>query len=253
MNIRETEFTLNRNGFRLVGTELRPDGDNLPIAIVSHGFLSCGNDVKGHAYRFAKLGYATYFFDFIGGGTNIKSDGLLKDMTVLTEKADLISVIGYVKSLSYTNSENITLVGCSQGGFVSALAAAEYNTNVKKLVLFFPALCIPDDARRGKMLMFEFDSDNIPDEIQSGNLCLGGNYVKTAKAMDAYEMIKGYNGDVIIIHGDNDGAVDISYSEKAKGIYGDKCSLIVINGGGHGFNEQEDEIAFKEIESFLKK
>lgn len=253
MKIRETEFTLNRNGLRIVGTELRPAGNRLPIAIISHGFLSCGNDVKNYAYRFAALGYASYCFDFIGGGTHIKSDGLLKDMTVLSEKQDLITVMEYAKSLSYTNSKNITLIGFSQGGFVSAITASEESVDVQKLVLFFPALCIPDDARRGKMLMFEFDSDNIPDEVHSGNLCLGGDYIRVAKAMDTYELIKGYAGDVLIIHGDSDMAVDISYSEKAKEAYGGKCSLVVINGGGHGFNASEDEIAFREIEKFLKK
>ena len=37
-------------------------------------------------------------------------------------------------------------MGCSQGGFVSALVAAKNNFPIEKLVLFYPALCIPDDA-----------------------------------------------------------------------------------------------------------
>ena len=57
-------------------------------------------------------------------------------------------------------------MGCSQGGFVSALfAAAHPNVVVSRLILFYPALCIPEDARRGKMLMYAFDPSNIPEQI----------------------------------------------------------------------------------------
>ena len=42
------------------------------------------------------------------------------EMSVLTETKDLKAVIEYVRNLSYTDSEKILLMGCSQGGFVSA-------------------------------------------------------------------------------------------------------------------------------------
>lgn len=38
-------------------------------------------------------------------------------MSVLTETKDLEAVIEYVKGLPYTNSNEIILMGCSQGGF----------------------------------------------------------------------------------------------------------------------------------------
>ena len=49
-----------------------------------------------------------------------KSDGKTTEMSVLTETKDLEAVIEYVRNLSYTDSEKILLMGCSQGGFVSA-------------------------------------------------------------------------------------------------------------------------------------
>ncbi len=251
-NITESTFEIKRNGFVIKGTELRPDGENLPMAIICHGFLSCRKDVMGYAYQFAQWGYAAYCFDFIGGGINTESDGELHEMTVLTEKSDLLAVIDYVKKLDYTDRENITLMGCSQGGFVSAMTASELENTINKLVLFYPALCIPDDARKGQMLMFSFNPENIPEKICSGSLCLGGNYVKTAMGMNAYEEIKNYNGDVLIIHGDCDTAVPLSYSEKAKEIYGDKCTLCIISGAGHGFNESENSQAMDFVEKFIR-
>ena len=79
----------------------------------------------------------------------------------------------YVRNLSYTDSEKILLMGCSQGGFVSALVAAKNNFPIEKLVLFYPALCIPDDARAGKMMMAKFDPQNVPDTFRCGLMKLG--------------------------------------------------------------------------------
>ena len=94
-------------------------------------------------------------------------------MSVLTETKDLKAVIEYVRNLSYTDSEKILLMGCSQGGFVSALVAAKNNFPIEKLVLFYPALCIPDDARAGKMMMAKFDPQNVPDTFRCGLMKLG--------------------------------------------------------------------------------
>ena len=50
-----------------------------------------------------------------------KSDGKTTEMSVLTEVKDLEVVIDYVSTLPYVNKDKIFLMGCSQGGFVSAL------------------------------------------------------------------------------------------------------------------------------------
>ena len=74
-----------------------------------------------------------------------------------------IAVMDYVRALPYVNKDNIFLMGCSQGGFVSVLVAAKNKYPIKKLCLFYPALCIPDDARAGKMMMAKFDPNNVPE------------------------------------------------------------------------------------------
>ena len=67
------------------------------------------------------MGYVAFTFDFCGGYAMCgKSDGKTTEMSVLTETKDLKAVIEYVRNLSYTDSEKILLMGCSQGGFVSA-------------------------------------------------------------------------------------------------------------------------------------
>ncbi len=257
MNVQlfEKNFKLIRNGMTLCGVEVRPNatGTPLPAVILSHGLFSCYEATIGYARALAECGYAAFCFDFIGGGTEIRSDGtlILMQMTVLTEKADLLAVMDYVRTLPYIDTEKLSLLGCSQGGFVSALAAAERNLQVHKLVLFFPALCIPDDVRRGKMLMFQFNPTQIPECISAGDVSLSGDYARAVINLDAYEEIKAFSGNVLILHGTKDDCVPLHYSEKAKDVYGKQCQLCVIDGAEHGFDGDADAYAITLIKEFL--
>lgn len=110
------------------------------------------------------MGYVVFTYDFCGGGLMSKSDGKFRDMSLETEKRDLLCVMDYVARLKYVNSSKLILVGESQGGVVSCMVAAE--RSVDKLILLYPALCIPDDARKGKMLFMQFNPENIEDTLK---------------------------------------------------------------------------------------
>lgn len=261
---KSTNYTVNtfeckRGELTIRGTEYRPAGENLPIAIVSHGFMAFQDTVKQYAVALAEIGYAAYTFDFCGGCVvKGKSDGATTDMSVLTEVQDLKAVLEYVQSLSYTDSENVTLMGCSQGGFVSAILAAQLKEKVSKLVLFYPALCIPDDARAGQMMFAKFDPNNIPERINCGPMKLGRCYVADVIDIDPYQRISGCTADVLIIHGTKDDIVNIDYSKKALATYDktlpqDKtATLFIIENGAHGFSKAHDEQAIKVVKEFLK-
>lgn len=252
MKLLKKKFQVSRDGKTIHGIEYRPEGENLPIAIVSHGFLATYGTTKHYARWFAQQGYAAYCFDFIGGGVGCHSDGKLRDMTVLTEKADLHAVIRHVSALPYTNDDSLTLMGCSQGGFVSAMVAAELQEKVSRLILLYPALCIPDDARAGKMMVFKFDPKNIPDRLSFGPLVLSGDYARAVVDMDPYEEIKSYSGPVLLIHGEKDPIVNISYAHRAKEAYTDSCTLHILPNAGHGFRKTDDQAAFAIMEQFLR-
>ena len=191
MKVAESVFECKRGELTIRGTEYRPEGNALPAAIVSHGIMASQDAVRHYARELAQQGYCAYCFDFCGGGIpgTGKSDGETSDMSVLTELQDLESVISYVKSRPYVGSE-LLLMGCSQGGFVSALAAAKHHSLVDKLVLFYPALCIPDDARAGRMVFAQFDPENIPETISCGPMTLGKCYPEAVIQMDPYAKIK---------------------------------------------------------------
>ena len=168
---------------------------------------------------------------------------------MLTEKADLIAVIEHVRE-QYDVSD-VFLLGCSQGGFVSALTAAELGAeNISGLILFYPAICIPDDARAGKMMFYKFDPNNIPDLLGRFPMKLGGDYARCVISMDPYEEMKGYEGPVFLIHGTADPIVNITYSQKLKNIY-PRCTYVEVEGAGHGFKRQYDRQACEALKQFM--
>lgn len=255
------EFQCKRDGLTICGTEYRRVGEHLPIAVVSHGIRAYQAVVRHYAVALAELGYATYTFDFCGGCApgKGKSDGKSTDMSVLTEVEDLLRVIAYAKSRPYADPSRVLLMGCSQGGFVSAITAARLGEEIKTLILLYPALCIPDDLRAGRLLEGTFDPDHVPETIPCGSFLLGRRYVEDMAGADAFQLIRGFPGDVLLIHGDKDQAVDLSYSRRAYQFYrerragaeGSRTRLEVMVGGGHGFTEAEAARVIQCIGEFL--
>ena len=246
----KTAFSCSRDGLTIRG---RVFGDPAPgrhAVIVSHGFLGDETTVWNYAEVLAGDGFLAVTFDFNGGGPASKSDGDPADMTVLTEKEDLLAVVRAV--YEQLRPASISLMGCSQGGFVSALAAKELGSAaVRRLVLFYPALCIPDDARKGQMLFYRFDPDNVPAVLGLAPMKLGGGYARAVMGMDPFEEIRGYDGPVLLVHGTEDDIVDIRYSRRAKEVY-PHCEYHEISGGGHGFDEAHDREAVRFLRRFME-
>lgn len=246
-------FSCLRGGLTIRGTEYRPTGADLPVAVVCHGFMAFQDIVRQYAILLAELGYAAYCFDFCGGSViKGQSDGDTTAMSVRTEVEDLESVLSHVCSLPGNDPERLLLMGCSQGGFVSALAAAAGRFPVEKLVLFYPALCIPDDARAGRMMLARFDPAHIPETLRCGPMRLGRCYVADVIGMDPYEEIRGYRGPVLLVHGTRDRIVAPAYSRRAQAVYGEQADLHLIEGGGHGFSAAHDKTAMALLRQFAQ-
>ena len=252
-----SDFTLIRGGFRIAGTRYAPKSANGVPVIISHGFLGNRHSVKGYAEVLASRGYTAYIYDFVGGGPKNDSDGSMTDMSLQTEMEDLIAVMEYVRKDKDVSADGLALMGCSQGGFVSALVAAERPTEVKKLILFYPALCIPDDARRGRMMFFCFNPKNVPERVAlaGGKLCISRAYIEGAQKLDAMEAITSYPGDVLLVHGTADRIVSFSYAEKAFSAYQGRSTgsiqLLPIQSADHGFRNEQDELAKAAVQQFL--
>lgn len=243
-------FACSRGDLTIRGHVFRKGAVVLPAVIIFHGFMANQHSVKHYAEFLAELGQAAFIFDFCGGCLKGSSDGKSHEMLVLTETEDLKSVMSYVKQREDINPEHISLMGCSQGGVVCALTAAQLKNEVERLILFYPAFCIPDDARRGRMMFARFDPANIPPVISRFPMKLGDVYPKAVINMNIYDEIKGYDGPVLLVHGTKDRIVDISYSRKAREVYSN-CEYLEIEGAGHMFSEKHDRIAMEALKKFI--
>ena len=218
--------------------------------ILSHGFLANEKMCFRYAELLAELGFLAVTYDFCGGGIRCRSDGRTQDMTVLTEKADLQAVLAGVRERFAPSA--VSLLGCSQGGFVSGLAAAELGAGeIAGLMLFYPAVCIPDDARSGKMMFYRFDPEHIPDLLGGFPMKLGGDYARTVIGMDPYKEMRGYDGPVLLLHGTEDRIVKLRYARVLKDVY-PGCRYEEIPGAGHIFRGRYDERACAVLREFAQ-
>lgn len=249
-SVRREPFSCQRDGLTIRGHVFRKETGTLPAIIICHGFMANQQSVEHYAGMLAGLGWAAFIFDFCGGCLKGSSDGRQAEMSVLTELEDLKAVIRYVKQRPDVDAEHISLMGCSQGGVVCALAAARLKNEIERLILFFPALCIPDDARRGRMMFAKFDPGNIPPVVSRFPMELGDVYVKDVINMNIYDEISGYDGPVLLVHGTKDTIVDINYSRKAKEVY-KQCEYLEIDGADHMFKKRHDRKAMDALAKFM--
>ena len=244
-------FQVSRDRQTIRGTRYGEIHENAPDVILSHGFMANSSMCKGYAKLLAGMGYLAFTYDFCGGCLIGKSSGKTTDMSVLTEMADLRAVLHYVADLPYVDADRISLLGCSQGGFVSAMVAADIPEKIDRLALLYPALCIPDDARKGHMMFAKFDPANVPDKMWCGPMRLGAGYVTAVLDMDPNEAIRGYTGPVLYLQGTADAVVDIAYARRAIQEYPD-CEYHEVKGGEHMFRGQHDRTAHELIRGFFE-
>ena len=217
----------------LYGELLRPKGVTgpLPTVICCHGFGSSYKLCKSTmGMCFAKSGLQVYCFDFYGGSKISRSGGTMQEMSIFTERDDLTAVIEKLRSMECVDATNLFLLGESQGGCVAGITAPQYADDLKGMVQYYPAFCIPDDARKKYASVTD-----IPDEDDVFGQPIGRIYSEKLLDYDVYSDIVPFDKPVLIIHGDRDPVVDISYGKRAAETYPD-AKFHCLPGENHGFS-----------------
>ena len=215
-------FTVDNDGMKIQGIAYLPANSTAPdqvkkspAIIMSHGYLSNLHNFEYFATQFAMIGYNVFTFNFCCGSDEtdpeLMSDGTTTNLCIEGEISDLIAVYNYVSTRDYVKSDEIILWGESQGAFVSGLSAARLQEKISKLVMIFPAVCIPDHARRGTLGGASYDPKNPPELIYTERAMLSKVFVDDVKDMDAYSELAKYKGETLLIQGTCDSIVVPEY------------------------------------------
>lgn len=219
----------------------------VPIVIYSHGLGASYRAATNYAIELTQYGIATIAFDFRGGADNNKSDGSSKNMSFLTEMEDLEFMIEEVKKMDFVDTDQIILMGSSQGGAISALVSANHPNDIKGTVLLYPALGIPNAVKN-----WYSSIDEIPETTKmTSGITVGKNYFTDIWNLDVYSIVENDKKDIAIIQGTKDSLVPVAQSEKLNKIY-KNSKLYLVEGAGHGFTGRYFNKAMEHVVDYLK-
>ena len=226
------------------------DGKKVPLVIFSHELGNDHTSGERYAERLAEAGYAAYVFDFRGGtvGGN-RSDGSNSEMSILTEASDLESVLAAAKTWDFVDPDKIVLLGGSMGGLVTTVVGSTHQDEIAGMILMYPALSAKDDSGAEQYQ----SEDDVPEDVSlfGGWIHVGKNYITDLWTVDFDQLLSSYQGHMLLLHGDKDNTVPLSYSEAAREIIPD-CEFYVIKDGGHEFFGQPFEDAMSYILPYLE-
>ena len=244
---KEQELRIEHGSNQIYGVLSTPDngGKKHPIVIVAHGFNGSYHFGRNYFRMLNELGYMCYTFDFPCGGLGSRTDNNTVNMSVIDEQKALEAIVRYFKARPDVDKKNIVLLGESQGGLVAALTAAKMRKDIRKLILEYPALCIPDNWKE----RYPQESD-IPDTTRVWQVPVGRRYFTEIRKMDPYKAVEECRRPVLIVHGDADGVVPIDYSRRLVKVYR-KARLIEIPNAGHGFEGQAFDRCLECVRQFL--
>ncbi|MBQ9008280.1 MAG: alpha/beta fold hydrolase [Clostridia bacterium] len=249
--VRSETLVLEGEDQRIEGILYLPDNsaESYPTVILCHGFGGNYHFLTERiAQELARNGYAAYAFNFRNPDTRS-----MLNTSPLTEAKTLNIVIDQIKEQSFADPSRLFLLGESQGGFVSAYVDAQRAVqmdDIRALILYYPAFVLQDDAR-ARNPHYQEEGYLFPETETIMANQISGMYSRDALSFDIYEVISGYQQDVLIIHGTADTVVPLSYSERALEVY-PHAELKIIPNAGHGFYGGDDfDTAVKESVTFL--
>ena len=222
---RKRMFSCSRDGRKIFCEMVTPAGEGpFPLVVWAHPFGD-NSHVIDHTEA-AQHGIAVCAFDFCGGAPDSRSDGASTDISVVTEAADLQTVLKKMTELPEVDPDRIYLMGMSQGGYVATMIAGLGTIRIAGMLLLCPAYVLED--LREQM----FGRREVPERFRARNMNLGRRYVRDLEQISIYELMPEYPGPVLILHGDGDELVPAAYIERALEKF-PNARLVTVKGAGH--------------------
>lgn len=241
------EMPVDNDGSDLYGELYLPETEEetVPLVILTHGLGGTCSGGERYAVQFAEMGIATYCYDLRFASENSRSDNDTLQLSPLTVQSDLQAVINASKTWDFVDTDNVFLMGYSLGGLTSAITSPDNMDYVKAEILFYPAFVIQDAVAE-----FAAMGDDMPETLDFTGVTLGRKLVEDTLNYDLYAQAERFTKDVLLIHGDADSVVPISYSETLR----DRLQSVeyhVIKGGVHSFQDAYFVEAMTYVKDFL--
>lgn len=223
------------DGIRL-SCKLDQAAPDSPLVIILHGIT--GNQEERHivgvADAFVEAGFGALRLDLYGHG---ESEGLFSEHTLSKWINNTLDAIMFAKTVS----RRIFLCGHSQGGLTAVLAGAISQKDLSGLVLLSPACSIPDGARKGELLGMRFDPEHIPDQLElpGKGQSVGSVYIREAQRIRTDEAF--FPGPVLIVHGEADQTIPVSWSKDLVRQY-PNGKLVIIPDDTHCYDYHLDAV-----------
>lgn len=209
-----------------------PHRKEFPVLLIFHGFTGQCTGTKFSYVSLSRLleaqGVGTLRMDFLGSG---ESDLTFKGMTFDDELSCARILLEELKKMPQVT--DIYVLGHSMGGAIASELAKIYPEDIKKLVLWAPAFCLPDalDYLTGTV-------KEAPVYDHSG-FEISDAFVKDMLQRDFYKNLDTYKNDLLVIHGTEDKTVPYAISEKYTKLFGKQMIFHPVVGASHNYDNAD--------------
>jgi uncharacterized protein len=206
-----------------------------PTVVFSHGFTVDGTESARHFLVLAEAvcarGWRAFLFDYRGSGY---SDLAFADMRFDTEVDDLTAVLAFASADAPESA--ICLWAESMGTAVAAHTAAT-RARVELAVLWSLSAELHRryQERYGRLLG---DAEYV---YSPSGFKVTRGFLDSLAGVDTYSAIREAGAPCLLVHGDADEVAPVDLSREARRLAPENTTLVVIPGGNHGFEAQDDQ------------
>jgi dienelactone hydrolase len=215
------DVTIERPGQDVIGTLVLPTVENPPVVLLLHGFTGSRDELATEAVpdgvfasaamQLADAGYASLRIDFAGSG-EATDEMSYAETTLEGQIADAMAAIAYLQGLDSVATDDLFLIGWSQGGLVAAATAGR--SDALDAVALWNAVATPRETYAGFLTeetvlagLAAADDAPVAVTLPWAEITLNGAFFDGLETLDPVAEIAAYGGPLFVAQGSLDTTV----------------------------------------------